>query len=67
MSHCQDPVSELQLFVVGELSGDPEQWSEWSSQRAFVISETPREAERLLDGEFGDAHEVNISNRKSCK
>lgn len=33
----------FQLYVVGESSSDPDDWSEWS-ERAFVAARSPAEA-----------------------
>ena len=50
---------KLRLFVVGESSGDPADWSEWP-HRALVIAENVEEALTIM-GDLaipGVAHEV---------
>jgi len=40
------PPSELKLYVVGETSGDPAEWSEWGD-RVLVIARSAEEAMEL--------------------
>ncbi len=46
----------LKLFVLGESSGDPVDWSGWG-RRAFVLATSKDEALSLHDG-YSDAAEV---------
>ena len=41
-----DPQFELKLFVVGESSGDPADWGDWT-ERIFVIAKDPDSALRM--------------------
>jgi len=43
-----DPKPQLKLFVVGESSGLPSQWSDWST-KAFVIAESGEQALEMMD------------------
>lgn len=43
---CND--SELKLFVVGELSGDPEEWSPWGGY-GLVLARSKEEALSFVD------------------
>jgi hypothetical protein len=40
--------SALKLFVVGERSGDPNDWGQWTT-KALVIASSAEEALRLTD------------------
>lgn len=40
---------KLRLFVIGELSGDPDDWIPWNPYRAIVIAHDEEEARRLVD------------------
>jgi hypothetical protein len=52
-------MSKLKLFVVGESSGNPENWSEWGD-RAFVIASNEEEA-LLLVGDLCGPSVVEVS------
>jgi hypothetical protein len=39
---------KLRLFVVGELSGDPDKWGEWG-ERTLVIANDEQEAASLAE------------------
>jgi hypothetical protein len=41
-------MGDFKLFVVGESSGNPDDWSEWGD-RAFVIARSKEEALSLAD------------------
>jgi hypothetical protein len=54
-------MSQLKLFVVGESSGDPERWSEYS-ERVFVIAADKEEARAIAGDLVADvAAEVELS------
>ena len=40
---------KMKLFVAGELSGDPAEWSEFTLRRAFVLAESEDEARSLVE------------------
>jgi hypothetical protein len=44
---------KLRLLVVGESSGDPDEWSEWPN-RALVIAGSPEEALALMGDRAGE-------------
>lgn len=44
-----DDTSRLNLYVVGELSGDPQTWSPWTLQRCLVVAHDEKEAIELCE------------------
>jgi hypothetical protein len=48
MSDLNEKRPELKIYVVGETSGNPEDWSEFGS-RKIVIAESPEQALDLSD------------------
>jgi hypothetical protein len=60
----------LKLFVVGELSGDPNHWSR-SSKRSFVLASTPEQAlemadSRLVCAEVDCSQPLVLSHEERC-
>ena len=47
----------LKLYVVGESSGNPDDW--FDCERAFVIASSPEDAARLVDGNVALVAEVD--------
>jgi len=43
------PQKKLKLFIVGESSGDPNEWNTRTVARAIVIARTPEEASNIAE------------------
>ena len=50
--------NNLKLYVVGEHSGDPDNWSEWGA-RAIVVAHDPKEAASMVDFSY-TATEISL-------
>ncbi len=44
-----ESLDEFKLFIVGESSGNPEDWTPWNPHRAIVVAHDKEEAISLVD------------------
>jgi len=58
------PMNKLKLFVVGELSGDPDKWSPWVSSH-LVLAENERQAIAVC-GAAENSNVFLVESNKPC-
>lgn len=60
--NADQPKPELKLYVVGESSGNPADWSEWFSERSFLMAVDEKQAMEMA----GDSRVAMVDPPSPC-